>query len=159
MAVAEYLESIVKLIGQHHKKLPTDFKYLCCEDFVLQNGQEYTAQALPDGIPPREIKQCFCNSFHLAIENDDLIYVEGFAVNLIPIAHAWCVDKTGKVIDTTWANPEECEYFGVPFKREYMLAATIERGCYGLIENWENGYPVLKLPKEEWKHEQHLVHG
>jgi hypothetical protein len=47
-------------------------------------------------------------------QDNDLIYVEGFAVGVFPTLHGWCVDDAGNVIDPTWPDGRGKEYYGVP---------------------------------------------
>src|ERR1035438_7217539 len=72
-------------------------------------------------------------------------YVEGYAINpwvaRHPVAHAWCVDPEGFVVDTTW--DEGVDYFGVPFRMEYVRRRADARKDYGLIDNEEMGFPLL----------------
>ena len=48
--------------------------------------------------------------------------MEGYAINRWvarhPVAHAWCIDLEGFVVDTTW--DEGMDYFGVPFRMQYV---------------------------------------
>jgi hypothetical protein len=59
-------------------------------------------------------RQCFRNSVRLALRRPRFYtYVEGYAINKWaagrPVAHAWCVDPEGFVVDTTW--DEGADYF------------------------------------------------
>lgn len=74
-----------------------------------------------------------------------LTCVEGYAcfqkALLLMQRHAWCADETGDVIAPTWMNG--LNYFGVPFT-EAIVTATYEAiGHAGVIENMEQGYPLL----------------
>ena len=85
--------------------------------------------------PPKgPMKLCFMNAYNLAIEDDRLTYVEGFALNIIPIHHAWNIDREGRLVENTWKTPG-VEYFGVPFKTIYVAEAINETGRYSLMFN------------------------
>ena len=59
-----------------------------------------------------------------------------------PVAHAWCVDPEGFVVDTTW--DEGMDYLGVPFRTEYVRRmAGARRRDYPLIDSEEMGFPLL----------------
>lgn len=112
--------------------------------FLLKHGQYFTSQELPDEYPYDEQKMCFCNAANHAIGDESLTYVEGYAINMIPCMHAWCVDTGGNVIDTTWRNSEDCIYFGVPFDTKYLRRVLLERQYYGVIESPETDYALLR---------------
>jgi hypothetical protein len=58
------------------------------------------------------------------------------------VAHAWCIDPEGFVVDTTW--DEGMDYFGVPFRIEYVRRiADARKEDYCLIDNKEMGFPLL----------------
>jgi hypothetical protein len=93
--------------------------------------------------PPR---QCFRNAVRLALRRPRLYtYVEGYAIDMwvgrYPVAHAWCIDPEGLVVDTTWE--EGAGYFGVPFRVEYLRRMSGARRDYSLIDNEEMGFPLL----------------
>ena len=91
-------------------------------------------------------RQCFRNSVRLALRRPRFYtYVEGYAINKWaagrPVAHAWCVDPEGFVVDRTWDNG--ADYFGVPLRVGYLrLIRTFTKDC-GLINNGEMDYPIL----------------
>ena len=146
--IQDYLKSIVAMID---REPPEGYKYKCTHEFVLEHGKPYRARPLPEVYKRGTIKQCYKNSFLLSLETD-LTYVEGFADNIIPVSHAWCVDRDGNVIDPTWPNPENCEYFGIPFKQEYVISNIMKDGyLISLIDNWQDGFPVFQQPPEMWK--------
>jgi hypothetical protein len=114
-------------------------------DFILKHGRAFTWRALPRGIQKAEVRHCLENACRLALLKPvSYTYVEGYAINRLlaayPVAHAWCVDRKGFVIDPTWE--EGVGYFGVPFRLEYLLRIWNETQC-GLIDNEDMGYPLL----------------
>jgi len=87
------------------------------------------------------LKECYCNSMRAAAENG-WVYVEGIALGVIPVQHAWCVRPDGVLIETTWEDPGT-EYFGVPFSMEGLLDIVGRTGFSGVFCNaW--------LLREEW---------
>jgi hypothetical protein len=55
--------------------------------------------------------------------------------------HGWCIDPAGFVVDTTWEDGDD--YFGVPFRVEYIRRITGTGKDYSLIDNEEMGFPLL----------------
>lgn len=80
------------------------------------------------------MKECFKNSFHVSLEHG-IDYCEGFADAGfgILIHHAWNVDQDGKVIDSTWDNPEDCQYFGIRASIDILLEEVERKSIYGLL--------------------------
>jgi hypothetical protein len=131
-------------------------------------------------------KACYSNAAQLALDHPDkYTYVEGYVLaGIIPVHHAWVVDRHGRVIDLTLRDrklteaelnhelnnvgrvssldrknilgriPDDWEYFGVPIKTEYVRKRALETKRYGsLIDDWEHGFPLLKLPQNTVKDE------
>jgi hypothetical protein len=73
------------------------------------------------------------------------MYVEGYAVNrwitTHTVAHAWCIGSDNFVVDPTW--DEGAEYFGVPFRHDYLRRVLKARRDYGLIDNPEMDFPLV----------------
>ena len=91
-------------------------------------------------------RECFRNAATLALRKPDLyVYVEGYAVNrwvaMHTVAHAWCVGSDNLVVDRTW--DEGTEYFGVPFRHDYLSRVLKARRDYGLIDNPEMDFPLV----------------
>ena len=126
--------------------IPADHKYCCAEDFVLQNGQLYVPKPFLLDTTHRTPKECFCNATHLALETG-LTYVEGFAFRIIPFLHAWCVDDDGNVYDPTLQDSDTVEYYGVKFDIDFVLETVEDKGTYGVIDNWERRFPLLRGDK------------
>ena len=83
---------------------------------------------------------CYMNSYRLATSNLELTYVEGYVdVGPLVIEHAWCIDKTGLVVETTLSLPKPNAvvgtfgYFGIPFKQEYVWKTAVKTGEYGIL--------------------------
>lgn len=129
------------------------YKYSSSEDLVLKQGKFFTPEKRPENIELGSKKECFANASKLALERSDLTYVEGYAMINdrlpLPIAHAWCVDKKGRVIDNTWEKPG-VSYFGVPFKTSYLAKKLSETGVYGILSGSVGTSDFLKdgVPSE-----------
>lgn len=129
------------------------YKYSSSEDLVLKQGKFFTPGKRPEDIELGSKKECFANASKLALERSDLTYVEGYAMINdrlpLPIAHAWCVDKKGRVVDNTWENPG-VSYFGVPFKTSYLAKKLSETGVYGILSGSVGTSDFLKdgVPSE-----------
>ena len=138
------LMAYMKMVVKARKSQKTDLKYSCFEDFVLANGREFKIEPGPVKFRMGEARQCFMNSFHLSQipREPSLIYCEGFAMGVIPLLHAWCVDSNGNVYDPTW-NPIGTAYFGVPFDEKFVMKTALARRKFGLIDDWQDGFPLL----------------
>lgn len=120
--------------------------YYCCMDFVLKNGR---------GWKPGKVcwanggSACYVHAGKAAMRNPDYTYVEGYASMVIPVAHAWLVDKDGLVIETTWSEMGK-DYFGIPFRTGYIRQQIKKTGCYSMIDQWESDWETIRTPREEW---------
>lgn len=116
----------------------------CLDDFVLAHGEHFTPRELPKRIKAGEIGSCFMNATHLAVANENLAYCEGYAVTMgsIPVLHAWCVDRDGKVLDNTWCGNGKpprptmgAEYFGVRFETNFVRICMMATEYFGILGN------------------------
>ena len=115
-------------------------------DFILKNGQPFYPAPLPRGVRMGRPRECFRNAATFALRKPNLYtYVEGYAVNrwiaMHTVAHAWCVGTDNYAVDPTW--DEGTEYFGVPFRHDYVRRVLKSRGDYGLIDNPEMDFPLV----------------
>lgn len=152
-SLLEYLKAIRDCRMTMRK--PADFKYYGAEDFLLQHGTFFTPANLPLTIRPMPIQQCFTNALRVASRTQAYHYVEGFATGVIPVHHAWLIDKDGNVADPTWASLRSglgCAYIGVEFDLK-ETKATLRAGC-SLLEDYRRDYPVLQgsdaFAKDAW---------
>lgn len=105
-------------------------------DFMLAHGVAYRvgphSYSLPRGAP----HACYANAGALALERPDLTYVEGkILVCGLPLDHAWCIDATEVVIETTVRDPDHvAEFFGVPFRTDYLLKAVLRNKMWGVLD-------------------------
>jgi hypothetical protein len=121
------------------------------------------------GLP--KFKECFHTSQWMAYSMVPFLprtvavsYVEGYAIHngLIPMLHGWLA-VNGKVVDFTWRTSpfedgltdaytlgtwgEGSDYFGVKFSDDDVLTQVMKGETRSLIDNWEDGFPVLQLPR------------
>lgn len=106
------------------------------ENIVLQHGKFYnppTFAPRPKHIVKGRDKHCFDNSYHIAIQNKGYTYVEGIAVSLIPLHHAWVLDENGIVIETTWQDAGS-GYYGIAFDFKFIHQVFLDTKTYGVID-------------------------
>ena len=65
--------------------------------------------------------------------------------------HAWAITRDGEVIDPTWDNG--FEYFGVPFDLDYVLKTKVRRKEYGVIDNYQENFPLWAGFETDWRPE------
>jgi hypothetical protein len=107
------------------------------EMFVVRNGVVFKGGKRPKGIRKRENKMCFQNATRITTELDGYEYYEGFGINKnlgIHMHHAWNT-KDNVLIDSTWKDPENCEYMGVHFPIDLLRKQLVKTGYYGLLSN------------------------
>ena len=141
-AVFAYLTMMVD-VRKSMGKTSTKFKFCGMEDLLLQHGKFFGVGAKSRKIKMGQIKQCFMNAAHLALDNRNFIYCEGFAYNgILPLHHAWVIDSKGNVIDNTWRKTGTA-YFGIPFSTDYLRGTLLKTRYYGLLDRWKDGWPLL----------------
>ena len=108
---------------------------------------------LPKGLRKQRMKNCYGNAFGLVLDRPEYTYVEGLAcpregsgIAGFVVQHAWCVDRSGVVVDPTWGNTmgEHPVYYGIAFRIVWVYEQMVRQRKFGVIFNWEDGYPVLK---------------
>jgi predicted ABC-type ATPase len=154
------VEGAVELSGYLRKlasihKMPGGMKSPA--QFLLDHGYPYVANAKTYEGPRDPMHECYKNATLAALSNKDRAYVEGYVVvHGVPIEHAWTVDKTGQIYDST-INPDQgiSGYFGIPFKKDYVLAAGLLNKKYGLLgfESRKTLEPLLKGEAENFRAE------
>jgi hypothetical protein len=111
--------------------------------FILEHGRPM-ALKLNSTHKRGPMRQCFMNAVKMATSGRLVTYCEGFALgSTMPMLHAWCVDREGRVLDPTWPYPDAA-YHGVPFKLDYVLRRVVKAECYvSMFDDWMNDWPLL----------------
>ncbi|GBG14820.1 pilus assembly protein PilM [Novimethylophilus kurashikiensis] len=131
-----YIQQFAKLTGGYY-------------EFISTYGRAWTPKPNPDWLKLGRAKMCYENAGRIALQREDLIYVEGVALRLIPVPHAWLVTLDGDVIDPTWQSPETCQYFGLAFKRDYLAQNILTTETWGIMGEFvpddliENPLPAM----------------
>jgi hypothetical protein len=100
--------------------------------FMLDHGVACYMGEQSFAGPRQEPGMCYMNAYRAAAADRSLTYVEGWChMGLIPIEHAWCIDRDGQVIDPTLR--EASGYFGIPFRWRYVQRTALRTGVYGVI--------------------------
>lgn len=125
MGITDYLHQVATLASDRE-----DWRYASYEELVLDYGTLYTEARVEVSGP---IKECFTNAWHAAMDNGWL-YVEGYANSIIPVAHAWCIDDEGVVVETTWEQAGS-EYYGVALDPRWVGKVAAETGYWSVFGN------------------------
>lgn len=140
-----YLKTHAKFMKQNHGSAMKDYQYNSCEELVLHEGKHFAGTPLPKQFKHGKMKLCYMNSFYLAEkESNKLIYCEGIATGIIPVVHAWCITHDGIVVDPTWRDSEKCDYWGIPFRMEFVIYTMLKTKVFGVLDNWKDKWPLLK---------------
>lgn len=116
----------------------------------LKHGRTYPVDDRTFAGKRMKAKMCYTNAGLLALEDDSLVYVEGFTTVIgIPIEHAWCIRRSdGFVVDPT-IKPragEEHVYFGVAFTTPFLHSELLRRKVWGIIDMNEQ---LLKMSESK----------
>lgn len=148
------LGSLVQFLDEWRK----DRAYATVDHWVLVHGRPFDPRPLPGGYRHGEPQRCYQNVVE-AVERrrwkrggKSFVYAEGFcSTGIIPFNHAWGLDEDG-VVELTLRPRDglpvtaEC-YWGVAFDQRFVLETLDARDCYGVIDAWDLGYPLLQDDK------------
>lgn len=145
-ALVAHLDIVAKMQRMAHPDVLDGFVSHCVESFVLERGRFFDPpQTLRFGFKMMKPQRCFYNAYVLAREKS-VTYVEGFAVGVIPVHHAWVVTKDGDVVDPTWAGRRMggygAAYLGIPFDVRQVERSIELSGC--VLFDWRNDYQALR---------------
>lgn len=123
--VIEHIETI--------RKLGLTGKQMEYYNFLLENGKSFQFQVYENDVPPFiKQKECFKNSFLMAIMDDSIEYYEGFYVCgdiPIPIEHAFNIKG-----DAVEVSDFTAQKFGIPVVEWFGIQIPKR-----ILEEWVNG--------------------
>lgn len=150
--VREHLEMIVRM---HRSSRVSPQRVL------LDHGLAFAPRVdLPKGVRRGPPQQCYANAYRLARRRPDVYtYVEGMAFRLIPVEHAWCVDREGRMVDPTWrplgasfdGADDRREYFGIPLRLDYVRRVRADSRLHTVLWNWRADWPLTRDDPRLWK--------
>lgn len=119
-------------------------------EWLLAHGRDFLVGPRTFAGRRMKMKECFRNAAQRALRDPGLAYAEGYVHAVIPIEHAWLVDKDGCVVDPTLRNGDGRvqNYFGVAIRTSYLMKTLSRNKCYGVLGYW-NWEHVLKDATEE----------
>lgn len=113
--LVNYLELLRNCVKRNLDDKPTEIVYAGIGDLLLQHAKFYAPPAT--SFMQLTPKACFANAQYMSqLSERGLRYVEGYAVCIIPVHHAWCVDENDNVVEVTWKEPGVA-YFGLEFPK------------------------------------------
>lgn len=142
--IGNYLKMVAEMAPERE-----GWTYASYEELVLDYGDLRTEARLERSGP---IKECYRNAWYAA-EKNGWTYVEGYADSIIPVAHAWCLDDAGVVVETTW-HSLGTEYYGIPLDQDWGIEVLAETGHYGILaSDWMRKAVLLRegLPTKALK--------
>jgi len=147
--IVRYISTVADVMRNVSKQSSKPTTFIGIHELVLVNGKFMPTGPFPKGLRRGKMGECFYNAFRLTMDNPRrFVYVEGYACGKIPLPleHGWVWDrKLGKVLDPTWN--ESTEYYGIPFKWDFVCRTVVDRKRYGVIDNMEQNFPLLRLPE------------
>lgn len=117
----QYLEGYTQLAKKGNYVLPLGMR------LVYENGRTWKTSIHEHTSPMGE---CYKNA-HLLSLSMGWTYCEGWAMSVIPMKHAWCVNDKQEVVDPTWTDGTD--YCGVGFPPSIMHKFTDKTGLYGIL--------------------------
>lgn len=140
--------------GQQHQDYKTGPVALLLEHGVEFNRRRVLRRKL------MRAKQCFRNAQKYAATHKRVRYVEGYALSIMPVEHAWCIDQDEDVIDPTWGDEyaitgearPPADYFGIAFDTAFVRkmqerAITLGYKTLSILFSyftWKETYPLVK---------------
>lgn len=120
-----------------------DRRYASMEHFLLFEGAPYF-------VPRSKVSKSTVPAFERVLSSlkEDQCYVEGIALNGLPLHHAW-VSGLDRGIEVLWDQPGVA-YWGVPFSHAY--ASSVLEHSSSVLRNWHDDFSLLDgvLTKDVW---------
>ena len=142
------LKSYVDMLqDMQPRKLGKGYVYNGPDDALARHGRMWPVAA--DQSPGEAVlsvaKECFDNAYRLA-RRSKLRYVEGYALGVIPLKHAWVLNDQDEVIDPTWHKLQlglGTAYYGAVIPLNLMAKARRGGSATGLFD-WMGHFPLLR---------------
>lgn len=139
-------DKLVLLVDLEHEA----YRANLMRPLLLAHG--YIMKAIPfDDRYPRldPYDRCYDNAVQVA-KTCGLVYCEGLLLmqtrkGLMGIAHGWCCDQKGVVIDPTchsYQHIPEVRHYGIKFNQAYVDWWYKETGYHGLLDGHVDGLPI-----------------
>jgi hypothetical protein len=144
--IKQFLETHIERLRSHGVNHCGINGYFCIMDFILQHGRVWNPGTICWG---KGKMNCFRHASKAALRNRDYTYVEGYASLLIPVHHAWLLDRNGAVIETTWPHMGSA-YYGIPFRADWVRMQQRESDHLSIIDQWTTDWKTMRTPKEQW---------
>jgi hypothetical protein len=135
-----------------YRMQPSERRFLCIEDLVLQHGTVFRRAVLPPPVEPLH-QACFQQSYRLATRKGARwVYCEGYALSKavgLGVLHAWVTraDKPGDAYDLAWdyGTRKDTAYLGIPFRPEYVREVhhASKREMFSVLDAWWMHYPLI----------------
>lgn len=140
VSVLGYLRQVRELRARSMPKGGEPPPFCGVEDVILQYGRLWHSADVSGRR--MEGKQCFANCQRVATTDARFLYVEGYALSVIPVHHAWLVDRdTGRAYDPTWLTSGSA-YVGVPIQTDYLRKQMLRTGwATAVFDNWHDDPP------------------
>ena len=123
-SIGEYLATVAGFMASRGSDKRAGWKYTGLEDFVSKEGTRFTVPS--------------ANRLPTGVDR---------------LLHAWLVTPDGEVVDPTWRELGN-EYYGVPFKLDYVTGTVLANEYYGVLDSWQTGWPLLQgIDPVKWKAE------
>lgn len=148
--VIEYLKTLTQVRKSMGK--PQGFHYNGIENLILREGEVFTpSKSLPHPLKKMQLGLCFMNAHRAEGLLTGWKYTEGYALSrgLIPMHHAW-LSKDGVAVDPTW-HGENTEHIGIVFEPEVCSLILLAKRTYGLLDDWQNRFPMLQQKFDQTK--------
>jgi len=119
--IEKYLDAIIEITSSNNN----------IYGWLKKKGKFFTQKIEPKSYG--KMKACYYNSQLLALDNEDIEYYEGYAIDSkigFPMEHGFAI-KNRKVIDSTWKTGKE--YFGVKIPKSYIKKHWLENKIAGAL--------------------------
>ncbi|MFI1189409.1 hypothetical protein [Streptomyces californicus] len=144
--LTDWQDMHIALMDQRAHRGTEGWAHRSVHELVAAHGQWFVPSAdLPAGIRPMPEKECFANAADLERDHPHLVYTEGFAVasgSPVGVAHAWCTDRAGRVVDSTWSDQKRSAYLGIVLPSD--TRPQRQRVWGGVLESPETLFPLLR---------------